>query len=179
MARQLNPKDIRALKLGALVMILMVAAVSGPKAWQRIQDLKQQVRQMEDTLEQMAGSSTEQQAGLLHVVPAFAMPKAAEQQKFLFRDQLAEQFKKIGLKEEPLRVERTGTRKIGTFRRLNMSYQGKCQFGQILDVLVALKENPYYAGIESLTIKCDPKQTPEQRREVEFEIVVSTFVKSL
>lgn len=178
MMSKMNPRDQRALKLGALALILMVVVGAGPRVWQRIGELKRQVQQMEDTLRQMAGPSTEQQAGLLHVVPAFAMPRDAEHQKFLFRDRLAEQFKKIGLKEEPLNVEKAGTRSIGGFKRLDISYQGKCKFEQILDVLVALKENPYYAGVEALTIKCDPKQPPEQRREVEFNIVVSTFVKA-
>ena len=178
MARALNAREIRTIKLGVVALVLMFVAGSGPKVWRTIQGLRTEVTLLEQRLADVAGPmAAVQQAGLLKQVPAFAMPKDAEHQKYVFRETLAEQFKKAGLKEEPLQVEKAGSRKVGGFNRLNLRYRGKGQFAQILEALVVLKENPYYAGIEELSIKCDPKQAPEQRQEIEFEIVVSTLVK--
>ncbi len=178
MARALNPREIRTIKLGIVALVLMFVAGSGPKTWRTIQGLQTEVTLLEQRLADITGpKAVMQQAGFLKQVPAFAMPRDAEHQKYLFRETLAEQFKKAGLKEEPLQVEEAGSRKVGTFDRLLIRYRGKGKFDQILEALVVLKENPYYAGIEELSIKCDPKQEPEQRQEIEFEIVVSTLVK--
>jgi hypothetical protein len=49
----------------------------------------------------------------------------------------------------------------------------KCRFGQALDLLADLKDNPYLAGIEEFKMECDQKK----RQDVKLDITVSTFVK--
>jgi hypothetical protein len=117
--------------------------------------------------------SEAKRAGLMTVVPMFEMPQREESQKYLFKDKLREQLKKAGIKNKPLQV--LAARKSGKsgYRLLRLKCSGKCKLGQVLDLLAALKENPYLVGIEEFEIKCDPKK----RQEFELNLTVSTFVK--
>jgi hypothetical protein len=114
-----------------------------------------------------------QQAGLMSIVPTFEMPRSEEKQKFLFRDKFNEQLKKAGIKSEPLQIPPVGRSRQAGYKLLRLKSTGKAKFGQVLDLLAKLKENPYLVGIEEMRIQCDPKK----RQEVELELTVSTFVK--
>jgi hypothetical protein len=113
------------------------------------------------------------QAGLMSIVPTFEMPQSEEKQKFLFRDKFNEQLKKAGIKSEPLQILPVGRSQQAGYKVLRLKSTGKAKFGQVLDLLAKLKENPYLVGIEEIRIQCDPKK----REEVELELTVSTFVK--
>ena len=117
------------------------------------------------------------QAGLLALVPVFHAPQPEEEQKFLFRDKLHEQLKKAGINTEPLQIIAARKMPGVTYKVLKIKCKGKCKIDQLLDFLVALKENPYAVGVEELRVQCDPKEPPEKRSQVEVELTVSTFVK--
>jgi hypothetical protein len=103
------------------------------------------------------------------------MPKQQEEQKYLFREKLFEQLQKAGVKSGPLQFAKAGrSGQKGTRRALRLECRkAKCNFGQSLNLLAALNENPYLAGIEEFRIKCDPKK----RQEFELDLVVTTYVK--
>jgi len=117
--------------------------------------------------------SEARQAGLMSIVPVFEMPEVEEKQTFLFRDKLNEQLKKAGVSSKPLQVLAVSKARQGGYKLLRLKCSGKCNFGQVLDLLAGLNENPYLVGIEELKIKCDPKK----RQEMELDMTVSTFVK--
>ena len=172
--KTLSSKDIRALKIGALVLIgILVFAISSSwlKNWHRVRKSLWQKRTELKTLV----SSEAKQAGMLAIVPVFEMPQTEEKQKFLFRNKLQEQFKKAGITTKPLEI-RTNKKsaKNGGYNLLRVKCSSeKCKFSQILDLFGALKENSYLAGIEELNIKGDSKK-PE---DFKLDIVLSTFVK--
>jgi len=116
------------------------------------------------------------QAGILSIVPVFEMPKAENEQEFLFRDKLNEQLKKAGIKSEPLQVLPSTSRQA-QYRVLRLKCNAKCRFGQVLDLLAALKENPYLVGIEEMRIQCDTKQPSGQRQDVNLSLTLYTFTK--
>ena len=105
-------------------------------------------------------------------------PAPEEQQKFLFRDRLYEQLKKAGIKAEPLTIMPARKKAGIPYKVLKIKCKGKCRLEQLLDFLAVLPENPYLVGIEELRIECDAKEPPEKRKDVEIELVVSTFVRS-
>ena len=51
--------------------------------------------------------------------------------------------------------------------------QPQPEYSQVLDLIVALVENPYFVGIEQLDMKFNQKD----RKEMDLVLVVSTFVK--
>jgi hypothetical protein len=119
--------------------------------------------------------SRAKQEGLLSIVPVFEMPQSEEKQKFLFRDKLNEQLKKAGVKSEPLKVlPAAKLRRQAGYKLLRLQCRhGKGKFGQVLDLLANLNENPYLVGIEELRIRCNVKN----RQEIELDLTVSTFAK--
>ena len=176
MLNRLSDRDQRTLRLGAYAAVLILVVTFGPKGWSRWSKIRSDLARMEQTLREVRGDGRDtKQAALASLVPIFQTPVGAEQQTFLFRARLSEQIKQAGLKELPLQLE-TGKKK-GAYQRLQLRYQGKCQFGQLLDLLSALKANPYYVGVEALKIDCDPKKPAEDRGDVEIELTVSTFAK--
>jgi hypothetical protein len=67
----------------------------------------------------------------------------------------------------------TGKSPQAGYKLLRLKCSAKCKFGQVLDLLVNLKENPYLVGVEEMRIKCDPKKP----QEVQLDLTVSTFVR--
>jgi len=181
LSKKLSVKDVRTLKIGAaavVCIILSVIATSWLEHWgkvrRRLSERQAELRSIVSLETKQALRQSSGQAGLLATVPVFEMPQAEEKQKYLFRNKVAEQIKKAGIETKPLEI--LPNRKSG-----NVGYKlvcvkcssEKCRFGQILDLLAALKENPYLVGIEELNIKCDP----QKQEEFKLDIVVSTFAK--
>lgn len=174
LTKKVSKRDIRALKIGAVAtaaVFLFVITSSWLENWWSIRETLLQKRAELNNLV----ASKIKHAGLLSIVPVFEMPRAEEEQKFLFRDSLRKQLKKAGLKTSPL-VILDGKKDTGipAYELLCVKCSSKkCKLSQILDLLAVLKENPHLAGIEELRIKCNPKK----RDEFELDMVVSTFVK--
>ena len=85
-----------------------------------------------------------------------------------------DQLKKAGVQSDPIQF-------VGTSRATRPGYnllrlqcrRGKVKFDKMLDLLATFKENPYLAGIEEFSFKCDQKN----KQQVELNLTVSTMVK--
>jgi len=163
--RRLNKKEKRTLKFGAVCAVAIVGfalATEWLGHWKKVRNSPG----IENKLEEI-NISNAKRAGLMSIVPVFEMPEKEEKQKFLFRDKFNEQLKKARIKSDPLQV----LPPINKLLRLKCS--AKCSFGQALDLLARLNENPYLVGIEELKIECDQKK----RQDVKLDLTISTFVK--
>ncbi len=176
MLDKLGQKEKRTLKIGAVcaAAILMVGLAS--KWLEHWSQVRKSLSQIKVKLEAVSVDEAKR-AGLLSIVPAFEMPQAEEEQKLLFRDKFNEQLRSLRIKSEPLQVLPAGkSRQLG-YKLLRLKCSAKCKFGQVLDLLAGLKQNPYLVGIEEIKIQCDLKKPQEKREEIELELTVSTFVR--
>jgi len=172
MMKKLGQKEKRTLKFGAICAIAIVGfafATQWLGHWKKVRDSRTGIENKLETID----ISEAKRAGLTSIVPAFEMPEKEEAQKFLFRDKFNEQLKKAGIKSKPLQVLTGGKSGVAGYELLRLKCSAKCRFGQVLELLAGLKENPYLVGIEEFKIKCDPKK----RQEFELDLTVSTFVK--
>lgn len=172
MIEKLSNKDIRTLKygaIGAVAIILFVFGSAGHERWTKAKANGAVLRTKLDTI----NVDKAKQAGLASIVPVFEMPQVEEEQKFLFRDKLSEQFKKAGIKNKPLQIQAGRKSPQAGYKLLLVKCNATCQFVQVLDFLARLNENPYLVGIEELKIKCDPKK----QGEVALDLTVSTFAR--
>ncbi len=172
MLERLNEKDRRAVKIGIAGVVAIAVFAVGMKGYDHWAEAKRTLSSTEARLGAISVDETKL-AGLLSIVPVFEMPKAEEEQKFLFRDRLNEQLRRAGIRSKPLQVVSGRKSKTSGYRMLRLKCSATCRFTQLLDLLANLNENPYLVGVEELRIKCNPKQ----RREVDMEMVVSTFVE--
>jgi hypothetical protein len=172
MLDRLSQREKRTIKIGAACAAVILVMMFGAEWFDRWAQVKTSLRQMKAKLD-LIDVDEATQAGLMSIVPAFEMPQSEEKQQFLFRDKFNEQLKKAGIKSEPLQTLPIGRAQQAGYKLLRLKSTGKGKFGQVLDLLAGLKENPYLVGIEEMRIQCDPKK----REEVELELTVSTFVK--
>jgi hypothetical protein len=174
---KLTPRDIRVLQIGAVALVAIPAIAFGSTWIDDWRNVRASLSEAESKLKALEIDQAKQ-AGLLSIVPVCEPPQEEEVQKFLFRDKLHEQLRKAGIKTEPLQIlAARATTKYANHKVLKIQCRGKCKFDQLLDLLANLKENPYLVGVEELSIKCDPKQPPDKRQEIDIELTVSTFVK--
>ncbi len=170
--RRLNQKEKRTLKFGVVCAIAIVGfafATQWLGHWKKVRDSRAGIENKLETID-ISGAK---RAGLMSIVPVFEMPEKEEKQKFLFRDKLNEQLKKAGVKSKPLQVLPAVKSAVAGYKLLRLKCSAKCRFGQVLDLLARLNENPYLVGIEELKIECDPKK----RQDVKLNLTISTFVK--
>ena len=156
---KLNQKDIRALKLGAIgvaAIFVFVFASQGISRWKQARESFETLQDQLDSIDLNKVRSS----GLLRIVPVFQMPVDRETQRFLFRDTLAEQLASVGINSEPLQEQTGGKTPMAGYELLRMKCSGTCRFDQILELLAALKENPYLVGIEEMriTVQTDNQQ---------------------
>jgi hypothetical protein len=172
MIEKLSNKDIRTLKYGAIgaaAIILFVFGSAGHERWTKAKANGAVLRTKLDAID----VDKAKQAGLASIVPVFEMPQVEEEQKFLFRDKLSDQFKRAGIRNKPLQIQAGRKSPQSGYKLLLVKCNATCQFVQVLDFLSRLNENPYMVGIEELKIKCDPKK----QGEVVMDLTVSTFAK--
>ncbi len=172
MINKLSQKDIRTLKLGAVCAAGIIVFLVGSEVLDRLKKAQASTAVLNNKLE-LIDVDKAKQSGLMSIVPKFEMPTEEEDQKFLFVDKLTEQFKKAGIKNQPLRVaSKTSSKKDG-YQLLRMKCSATCRLTQALDLLANLKDNPYLVGIEELRLRIDKKKP----QEVAMDLTVSTFVK--
>lgn len=176
MKTKLSQREIRILKIGVVCAIAILVLTFGTKWLDHWGQVRKSLSQTKAKLNDISAGQAKQ-SGLLTIVPVFEMPRPEEEQKFLFRDKFREQLKKAGIKNEPLQVLPAAKRSQVGYKLLRLKCKAKCKFGQMLDLLVNLKENPYFVAIEEMRIECDPKKPPDKRSEIELDLTVSTFVK--
>jgi len=170
MINKLSEKDIRAIKIGAVAAVIIAVLIFGSALNGRWKKAKTKGSVLKAKLDAIDVDQIKQ-AGLMSIVPVIEMPKIEEEQKFLFRDKLSEQFNRAGIRNKPLQVQAGRKSPQAGYKLLLVKCNATCRFSQVLDLLARLNENPYLVGIEELKIKCDPKK----KGEVELDLVVSTF----
>jgi len=172
MISKFSQKDIRALKIGAVgvaAILLFVFILERHESWS-------QAKQLSITLEKQLDDidlNKARRSGLTSIVPVFQMPVEKETQRFLFRDRLNEQLRNARINSQPIQEVPGGKSPVAGYELLRLKCSGKCNFGQILNLLADLKNNPYLVGIEEMHFKVDPKN----QQQVDFDLTVSTLVK--
>ena len=172
MIKKLSQKDIRTLKLGAVCVAGIIIFLVGSAVHTRLKKAQASTALLNNKLD-LIDVDKAKQSGLVSIVPKFEMPIEEEDQKFLFVDKLTEQFKKAGIKNQPLQVASKTTSKKDGYQLLRMKCSATCRLTQALDFLANLKDNPYLVGIEELRLRVDKKKP----QEVAMNLTVSTFVK--
>ena len=173
MLEKLSQKDIRALKFGAVGVAVILVFVLGSKwmdHWAQARARGAEVRAKLDVID----IDEVKHEGLMSIVPVFEMPQDEETQRFLFRDKLTEQLKKARINNKPLQEVSGGKSPLAGYKLLDLKCSAQCNFGQVLDLLGSLKENPYLVGVKDLRIRCDKKNS----QRVDLDLTVSTFVKT-
>ena len=182
MARKLNQRERLMLVIGVVAAVAILAFTYGAKGIDRWGKSRASLAASKRKFGEVETDKAKL-AGLISLVPAFETPQPEEKQKSLFREKLYEQLKKAGINTEPpqpilgkkITISGTG------YRALKFRCKAKCKFDQLLDFLAALKENPYFVGVEELRVQCDTKEPPEKRKDkdVVIDLTVSTFVKDV
>ena len=178
MDMKITERDKKTLKIAVIVVLVIVGYRFG---WPRIQDwfeTRSLLAARRDQLKLIAPGSDEEAIKaaeeLNRTVPIFEMPAEEEDQAVLFRDKFNEQVKKAGIKVKTLQpVGSRSSKRVGGVKVLKFQCRGKCSLDQILNLLADLDSNPYLAGIEDISMKCDTKD----RRQMDLVLTVSTFAR--
>ncbi|MBW8035797.1 MAG: hypothetical protein FVQ79_09250 [Planctomycetes bacterium] len=174
----MSEKDKRAIRLGLIVAIIVIAFVGVEKLLEDYKAVKNTLDSRRNEVVQVMpdkdGNLSAKQKGLLSVVPAFEMPAQEEVPGAKFRQKFLEQLKKAGIKSPvPSFVKAPKSKNALGLRPMKLQCKGKCKFDQSLDLLASLYDNPLFVAVEEFKIECDPKK----RTEMELSMVVTTFVK--
>jgi len=169
---KMNERDIRALKLGGIGILVILVAVFGLKWYDNWGEVRSSLKNLRDELSQIDPASSGKYKS---IVPVFEMPGFEQEQMFVFRDKFSEQIKKAGLEVKPLQVLPAVTSKdIVGYKVLGLKYSGGAKFAQMLDFLADINRNEYLCSVEEFSFKCDAKD----KQKVQIDLRVSTLVKS-
>ncbi|MBN2180956.1 MAG: hypothetical protein JW715_03505 [Sedimentisphaerales bacterium] len=171
MINKLNPKDIRALKLGAVGVVAILAMLVALEGHQRWADAKQKADNLEQQLDNIDLDKAKR-IGLTSIVPVFEMPVSREE-RFIVRDMLNQQLRRANINSQPLQEIPGGKSPVQGYELLRLKCKATCGLQNVLNLLADLKSNPYLVGIEELRIKTDTRN----QRQVDFELTVSTLLK--
>jgi hypothetical protein len=167
--QKLSERDIRTIKLGAVGVVGILIFFFGAKGLGKWSKARAGANMKAAQIEGV-NMGDARLAGLLSIVPVFEMPEKEEEQKSRFREKLLDQFKRAGIRHEPLKVVITKTTLSKSYKLMNIQCKAKCSFTQVLDLLAKLNENPHLVGVEAFKMKCN-KSNPQ---EVELDLTVST-----
>jgi len=170
--RGLNQREKRTVKFGVVCAVAVIGFAFATDILGRWKAARSKTDNIDIRLKAINLTEAER-ARLMSIVPVFEMPEKEEVQKFLFRDKFNEQLKNAGIRSEPLQIIPAPKSPVAGYGQLRLKCSANCRFGQALDLLADLKDNPYLAGIEEFKIECDQKK----RQEVKLNITVTTFVK--
>jgi hypothetical protein len=172
-----NERDIRAIKIGVVGLAAIgLYFLAGPwlSEWQK---LRVEIASGQERLDRVAvdgeGTLPAEQLRLMSAVPKVEIPADEKTQGTKFRDAFTQQLQKAGIRARSL--QDLAAKKIAGagYKTLRLQVRGRCELGQMLNLLGSLNENPYFVGVEELDMKPDARN----RNEVEFSITVSTFAK--
>jgi len=172
MLNNLNEKDKRTIKLGGIGAAALIVLIFGAQGYSNWSNKKTDYSIKSRNLESLNITETAH-ARMLSAVPNFVMPKDEQTQKTDFRDSLSTLFDELGIRTaDPLQeVAASKSKPLSGYGLLCLRTKGTCRFEQILNLLAALKNNPYLVGVEEFNFQCDP-QNPQQ---VTFSIELSTL----
>ncbi len=171
MFKRLSERDRRALKLGIVGVVLVPVFFLCVVPW--FEDWRQ-VRKQLTARREMMKKITTVDSRLFSLVPKFSIPRDEKSQGTLFRDEFSRQLKQAGIKAKSVQlVSSRKQRQISGYKCLQLQCRGECGFGQVVDLLAALNGNPYFVGVEAISLKCDAKD----RNKMDVTLTVSTYAK--
>jgi type II secretory pathway component PulM len=173
---QLNPRERKTLFICVVVCAAMLlwflALEPALKQGQQLRSQLQQQRQKLGALLAKEGTSEAlRQKNLTQMVPMLEMPTVSEKQIQLLRDKITQQLEQAGIQVKNFQFSTGVVQGPGATDVITLRCQGKCQFDSLARFLDDLRKNPYYVGIEELSIKTDEKN----RQNLEIAFTVSTF----
>lgn len=102
-----------------------------------------------------------------------AAPLRADQQALLFRNKLTEQIQKAGLQARTVQLRDQRNRTENGYTVISVDCQGRGSYEAVLNLLADLEHNPYYVGLEKLSLRVDAKD----RNQLNFQITAMTYAK--
>ena len=171
MLKRLSERDRRVLKLGiagaVLIPVFFLYAVPWFEDWR-------QVRGRLSAQREKLKKITLVDSRLISLVPKLSIPREEKMQGTLFRDEFSRQLKQVGIKAKSVQlVSSRKERRVSEYKCLQLQCRGECGFGQLVDLLAALNGNPYFVGVEAITLKCDAKD----RNKMDVTLTVSTYAR--
>lgn len=175
---KLTQKDRNTIKMGTLVVAVILAYAglnSLLKEYSKTSKALDAARaKFNSVLPAADGSLNHKQAGLYKIVPVFEIPEKEDIPGSNFQKKFIEQLKKAGVKFTVLNLLTMSSKtNAGGFKTRDIHCKGKCTFGQAMDLVALLYENPWFVGIKEFKVECNPKK----RSEMDLTITVSTFIK--
>lgn len=173
MINKLSQKDVRALKIGAVIVTALTVLVLALYGYERWDTAKQRSLALKNQLNDIDLNKAKR-SGLTSIVPVFQMPIEKETQRFLFRDRLNEQLRNARINSLPLQEVPGGRSPVPEkYELLRLKCSAKCSIEQVFNLLADLKNNPYLVGVEEMRIKKDAKNP----QKFDFDLTVSTLAK--
>jgi glutamate/tyrosine decarboxylase-like PLP-dependent enzyme len=176
---QLNQRERKTLLVClvacAAMLLWFLVLEPGVKQGRQLRSQLQQQRQKLSILLAKEGTSEAlKQKNLTQAVPMLEMPTASEKQNQLLRDKITQQLGQAGVQVKNFTFSSGIAQGPGATDVITLRCQGKCQFTSLARFLDDLRKNPYYVGIEELSIKTDEKN----RQNLDIAFTVSTFRQS-
>ena len=176
MWNNLKPREKRILKLLMATAVVIFGYMLIEPILADYQQVKAERLELQGTLDGFLGigdSENARQKAIAQMVPAFKIPVIATQQSILFRDEITKQLQQCGLKAKSMKLQQNKAIKADGYNVWLVECQGQCEYRSITRFVEEIKQNPYYAAIEKLTLKVDSKD----RNKMTFHLVVSTYAK--
>jgi hypothetical protein len=179
MFENLTERDGKFLRYGAIAagVILAHSFIVSPflDSWSQIRDDIRTQRQKIATLAGKNDPQSElQKAALFSIVPVVVSPESENLHRIHFQKRIYTQVSSVGVRVKSVQFI-TGDKyrpDVG-FKQQKLQVRGTCNFGQLLDLLAILYQNPLLVGIDDLQITADQKNP----QDMELVLTVSTFVK--
>jgi type II secretory pathway component PulM len=173
---QLNQRELKTvlicLVVGAAMVIWFLLVEPIVQQGRQLRSQLQQQRQKLDILLAKEGTlDALKQKNLTLMVPMLEMPTTSEKQNQLLRDKITQQLQEAGVQVKNFTFSTGIAQGPGATDVITLRCQGQCQFNSLVRFLDDLRKNPYYVGIEELSIKTDEKN----RQNLEIAFTVSTF----
>jgi len=177
MAIQIGERDQRAIVLGAIAIVAILAYSFGGRWLDQWQAARTELSKLRTQLTQVRQWSSDRpgarQLAVAAAVPKFTMPETEARQTLLFRNAFNEQLTRAGIRAKSLDYLAARKATGGLHKTLRLQCKARCRLSQLLDLLGRLPENPYFVGIEELQIRPDSRN----RQEADIVLTVSTFAQ--
>ncbi|MEN6306578.1 MAG: GspMb/PilO family protein [Anaerohalosphaeraceae bacterium] len=173
---KLNPRERKIAVFctvagGLMVIYFLIAEPIMLKAGQIHSRRKQQQENLSMLLAEEGSVEAMKLKNLTAAVPVLEMPVEADKQVQLLRDQLTKQIQQAGIQVKNFQFQTGSATGPNASSLIMLQCRGRCQFPAIVKLLEELKKNPYYVGVEELTLRVDERN----RQEMDFTFTVSTF----
>lgn len=173
---KLNPRERKiaifcAVTGGLMVVYFLIAEPILLKAGQVRSRLHQQRQNLSMLLAEEGSVEAMKLKSLTAAVPVLEMPVEPDKQVQLLRDQLTKQIQQAGIQVKNFQFQTGSATGPNASSVIMLQCRGRCQFPAMVKLLEELKKNPYYVGVEELTLRVDERN----RQELDFTFTVSTF----